>query len=334
MIRKRVQSAHMAAVAGWLLVMLSAPGAIGGAEAQGLEPVSVQLKWHHQTQFAGLYVAERKGFYRREGLVVEHRPWQVGAPSPIEQVVSGAATFGITSQTQFLVDRAKGAPIVAIAAIYQKSPVGFFALKSSGIKRPQEFAGKTIAYAPTHEIHLKAMFRRLGLDLSSLRRVPYGFDLTPFYKGEVAVWAGYIMNQPVDARLAGHEVTIIFPDDYGVHTYDDIVFASEETIRRRPDLVERWLRAALEGWRYAVERPDEATEITLQVDPTRRREKELAMLLASIPLIHTGQAPLGGMSREVWAEAMAILLDQKILPRPVALDEAYTTRFLDRISRR
>lgn len=58
------------------------------------------------------------------------------------------------------------------------------------------------------------------------------------------------------------------------------------------------------------------------------------MLLASIPLIHNGQGPIGGMSREVWVEAMTILLDQKILPRPVALDEAYPTRFLDQISSR
>lgn len=203
--------------AGWPGALL-ALGGTASAEAQGLEPVTVQLKWHHQTQFAGLYVAEQKGFYRKEGLTVEHRPWAVGAPSPVEQVVSGAATFGITSQTQFLVDREKGAPVVAIAAIYQKSPVGFFALKSSRIKRPQHFVGKTIAFAPTHEIHLKAMFRRLGLDFASLRRVPYSFNLTPFYKGEVAVWAGYIMNQPVDVRLAGHEATIIFPDDWGGST--------------------------------------------------------------------------------------------------------------------
>lgn len=322
------------AAAVFLLPLLFILDGTRAAEAQGLEPVSVQLKWHHQTQFAGLYVAERKGLYRKEGLAVEHRPWKVGNPSPIEQVVSGTATFGITSQTQFLVDREKGAPVVAIAAIYQKSPVGFFALKAPGIKRPQDFVGKTIAYAPTHEIHLKAMFKRLGLDLASLRRVPYSFDLTPFYRGEVAVWGGYIMNQPVDARLAGHEVTIIFPDDYGVYTYDDIIFTSEETIRRRPDLVERWLRAALEGWRSAIENPDEATAITLTVDPSRRQEKELAMLLASIPLIHTGQAPLGAMTREVWEEAARTLLDQGILPRPVSLEQAYATRFLDRIYQR
>jgi ABC-type nitrate/sulfonate/bicarbonate transport system substrate-binding protein len=287
-----------------LAATVLAPGAGKAANAPGLESVSVQLKWHHQTQFAGIYVAEQKGLYRAEGLAVEHRPWKVGAPSPVEQVASGAA-------------------------VYQKSPVGFFALKGAGIKRPKDFVGKTIAFAPSHEIHLKAVLKQSGLDLRSLRQAPYGFDLTPFYKGEVAVWAGYVMNQPVDARLAGHEVTVIFPDDYGVHTYDDVIFTSEELIRRNPALVERWLRATLEGWRYAVEHPEEATEITLKVDPTLKRDKQMAMLLASIPLIHTGQWPIGWMTREVWEEAAGILLDQKILRHRPDLGKAYTTRFLE-----
>lgn len=316
----------------FLLLMFLAPGAAEWANAQGLESVTVQLKWHHQTQFAGIYAAEAKGFYRTEKLAVEHRPWKVGTPSPIEQVVSGAATFGITSQAEFLVAREKGTPIVAIAAFYQKSPVGFFALKGSGIKHPKDFPGKSIAFAPTHEIHLKAMLKRLRLDFTALRPVPYSFDLTRFYSGQVQIWAGYVMNQPVDARLAGHEVAIIFPDDYGIHAYDDVVFTSEELIRRTAALVERWLRATLKGWRYAIENPEEATEITLKLDPALKREKQIAMLLASIPLIHTGQHPIGWMTREVWEESAQMLLDQKILSRPVALEKAYTTRFREKAS--
>ncbi|MBI4609045.1 MAG: ABC transporter substrate-binding protein [Candidatus Rokubacteria bacterium] len=316
------------------LLLLVALGAENGTGAQTPETVTVQLKWHHQTQFAGNYVADKKGFYAKEKLVVENRPWKVGAPSPAEQVVSGAATFGITSHTQFLVDRGRGVPVVAIAAIYQKSPVGFFALKRSGIKHPKDFTGKAVAFAPTHEMHLRAVMKRLGLDFASVRRAPYSFDLTPFYKGEVPVWAGYVMNQPVDARLAGHEVTVIFPDDYGVHTYDDIIFTSEDVIRRNPALVERWLRATLRGWRHAIENPEEACEITLKADPTLKRDKQMAMLLASIPLIHTGQYPIGWMTREVWEEAMEIMLEQKILSRSLAVEKAYTTRFLEQAARR
>lgn len=319
---RRVLGGALALAAVWTL-----PGA---ARAQSVEPVVVQLKWHHQAQFAGQYVAAQKGFYRQAGLVVEHRPWAVGQPSPIAQVVSGAAAFGITSHTQFLVERANGAPVVAIAAIYQRSPVAFFTLAGSGITRPGDFSGRTIAYAPTHEIHLHAMLRRLGIDATRLRRVPYSFDLTPFLEGKVAILAGYVTNQPVDVRLAGRDVHVVFPHDYGVRTYDDIVFTSEALLGRSPALVERWLRATLRGWRHALERPDEAVETTLAVDPSRRRDKERAMLLASLPLIHDGRHPIGWMSREVWEEAHRLLRQEKILKGPLELDRAYTTRVLER----
>ncbi|MBI4271749.1 MAG: ABC transporter substrate-binding protein [Candidatus Rokubacteria bacterium] len=314
-----------------LVLVLGLPGARHAPVADEATRVVVQLKWHHQTQFAGHYVADRLGLYAREGLAVEHRPWTTGDPSPVERVVSGGATVGITSQTQFLIDRQRGAPVVAVAAVYQKSPVAFFALKGSGIRRPQDFAGKTIAFAPTHELHLRAMLKRLGIDFASLRRVPYGFDLRPFYRGEVAIMAGYVMNQPVDARLDGHEVTVVLPSDYRVRTYDDIVFTSEETLRRDPALVERWLRATLQGWRRAIEQPEQAVAATLSVDPSRRRDKELAMLLESIPLIRTGEHPIGWMTRAVWDEAARMLVEERLLPQPPDLDQAYTTRILERV---
>jgi len=320
----------------FLLVAIASVLAFGHGEARDprLAGVIVQLKWHHQTQFAGLYVADQTGLYRGERLTVHLRPWKVGAPSPIEEVASARAHFGITSQTQFLVERQKGAPIVAIAAIYQKSPVGFFALKRSGIKRPTDFVGKTIAFAPPHQVHLRAMLKKVGVDAATLRPASYSYDLKPFLTGQVAILGGYVMNQPVDARLAGHEVNVIFPDDYGVHAYDDIMFASEQLILRDPDLVERWLRASLKGWRRAIERPDEAMEMTLKVDPTRRREKELAMLLASIPHIHTGEHPAGWMTREIWNDVTQTMIEQKILAGPVDVERAYTVKFLERVYRR
>ncbi|MBI4392035.1 MAG: ABC transporter substrate-binding protein [candidate division NC10 bacterium] len=316
------------------VALFSALGSACGQEASApaLEPTSVVLKWHHQTQFAGVYVAQFKEFYRKHALAVriDEGSFKV---SPIQGVASGENDFGITSQTQFLIERAKGQPIVAVAAIYQKSPVGFFALDGSGITRPRDFRGKTVAYAPTHEIHFKALLKRAGLDLRQIRTAPYGYDLTPWYTGRVQVWAGYVMNQPVDARLAGHEVKIIFPDDYGIHTYDDILFVSEQLLQQRPSLIERFLRATLQGWRYAIEHPDEATELTLRVEPKLVREKQLAMLRASTPLIHTGQDPIGWMRREIWQEAQGLLLEQRLLPAPVDLGKAYTLQFLQAIYR-
>jgi ABC-type nitrate/sulfonate/bicarbonate transport system substrate-binding protein len=301
--------------------------------ARAGDAVTVQLRAHHQSQFAGLYVADAKGLYRTEGLDVRHREWKLGDRSPVEQVVNGAADFGITSQAQFLIEREKGARIVAIAAIYQRSPVVFLVLKRSNIKHPRDFAGKTIAFSPTHEVALQNVLKRVGLEVKHLKRTPYGFDLAPFYKGETAIWAGHAMHQPVDARLGGHEITVISPDDYGARGYDDILFVSEELVRRKPAVVERWVRAALRGWRYAIDHVDEAITITCALSDTLKRDKQAGMLLASIPLIQSGEHPVGWMTRDVWQEAGQLLYEHKRLSRVPSLDGLFTTTFVERASR-
>ncbi len=169
---------------------------------------------------------------------------------------------------------------------------------------------------------------------AAVKTVYYDFDGGELRLVHGGARGGENRKRSLPARLAGHEVNVILPDDYGVHTYDDVIFTSEELIRRNPALVERWLRATLAGWRYAVEHPEEAVEITLKVDPTLKRDKQMAMLLASIPLIHTGQWPIGWMTREVWEEAAGILLDQKILRHRPELGKAYTTRFLEKATGR
>lgn len=315
------------------LALLGSSGPPVSAAQQGQESTSIRLKWHHQTQFAGVYIAHQKGFYQEAGVQVRiHGVQEAGElkVSPIQRVLAGEQDFGITSQSQFLAERSKGTPVVAIAAIYQRSPVGFFTLKRSGISRPQQFVGKTVTFAPTHEIHLRAMLRNLRIDFSDLKVVPYSYDLTPWYTGKVDVWAGYIMNQPVDARLAGHEVNIIFPDDYGVHMYDDILFTTKKTIVESPRLVQGFLTATLRGWRYAIENPEEAAEVTVAMYPRLKREKQLAMLLASIPLIHTGEHQIGWMEREAWEKIQRLFHDYKILSQPVDLNQAITVEFLNR----
>ncbi|MBI3076331.1 MAG: ABC transporter substrate-binding protein [Deltaproteobacteria bacterium] len=154
-----------------------------------------------------------------------------------------------------------------------------------------QFGGKTISFSPTHELHLRAMLKQVGVGFRSLRVRPYGYDLQPWYRGEVQIWAGYVMNQPVDAHLAGHEVTIIFPDDYGVHLYDDLVVVAEGTLRRQPELIRRVLRA-------------------------------------SAPLIHAGEAPIGWMRREVMEQAQALLREQALLARVLPVEATFTTQYL------
>ena len=82
---------------------------------QGIEQITLQLKWKHQFQFAGYYAALEKGFYHAVGLdvtILEHN----GYRSPAQVILDGAADYAITD-VGVLLRRAQGEPLVALAAM-------------------------------------------------------------------------------------------------------------------------------------------------------------------------------------------------------------------------
>ena len=317
-----------------LMLLISAlviPGCTS-REKKELQEIIVKLKYFHQAQFAGNYVANEKGFYADEGLKVNLAPFSLEEPS-IKAVTGGKAVFGITGANEVIMARARGLPIKTFAVIYKTSPICAYALKRSGIVRPQDFIGKTVGLekAPDIEMMYAAMITRLGIDRSQIKEVTIGWDATELLDGTVDVSTGYVVNEPHQAIKAGHEVNIILMADYGVNMYGDVLFATEVTLGNKPELVERFLRATLRGWQYAIENQEEAVDITLKYATDRTRSHESYMLQRSIPLIHTGESPIGWMEKARWEQVQDILLQQKILDKKIDVDEAFTTRFLEKI---
>src|SRR5712691_8740899 len=92
----------------------------GTVLAPAAEAVTVRLKWLHQAQFAGFYVAKDKGYYAAAGLDVSIQPGGSDFPA-IQMVAGGSEQFGVTGADQILIARSKGVPVVAIAVIYREN---------------------------------------------------------------------------------------------------------------------------------------------------------------------------------------------------------------------
>ncbi len=297
-----------------------------------LQEITVKLKYFHQTQFAGNYVANEKGFYADEGLKVNLVPFSLEEPT-IDAVLNAKAIFGITGAIDMLVARAQGLPIKSFAVIYKVSPICAYSLKESGIMRPQHFIGKTIGLekATDIEVAYSVMMARLGIDRSRVKEVTIGFDATDLLAGTVDVATGYIVNEPQQVIEAGQEVNTILMAEYGSNMYADVLFTTEDTINNNSDLVEGFLRATLKGWQYAIENEEEAVDITLKYATGRTKSHESFMLRGSIPLIHTGDSPIGWMEKTKWEKVQNILFEQKILVKKMDIDKVYTMQFLERI---
>jgi NitT/TauT family transport system substrate-binding protein len=299
------------------------------------DEVTLQLKWVHQAQFAGFYVAQEKGYYAKENIKANFL--EGGQDIDIAQrVVSGQADFGVLTPEFIFMRRNQGEPLTAIAAIYRRSAVVFVAMADSGIVRPSDFIGKTVATGDpggTKDLELQfyAMMKKLGLAASKVKIVPYDPVYTAFYNGEVEVTSCYSTGGLIKMRQKGLKLNLIWPSDYGIHFYSDTLVTTDRLISEKPDLVTRFLRASLRGWKDAVEDYQHAVNVTLKYTEIKDPEIQTKMMEAMLPLVHTGEGQVGWMKADLWQGMYQILLEQKLLTRSFDVNQAYTLRFLKEI---
>lgn len=187
-----------------------------------LDKVTLQLKWVHQFQFAGYYMALEKGFYRDAGLDVQLRPngYQGSFVSPVDAVLTGDANYGI-SNSGLIRDYAEGKPIVALAAILQHSAVTWLVLERPDIRNLHDLVGKRLmtVFPLSESIELLAPFESEGIRQEQLNLVPTGFDLRPLIKGEIDAYDAYVTNEPFQLEQLGIRYQLIDPRTYGIDFY-------------------------------------------------------------------------------------------------------------------
>jgi diguanylate cyclase (GGDEF)-like protein/PAS domain S-box-containing protein len=220
------------------------------------ETIDLQLRWHHQFQFAGYYAAVQQGYYKNAGLdVVIHE----GAPDKISvnEVLQGHAQYGIAN-SELLLARLKGDPLVVLAAIYQHSPSVLLARKDANILSPSDLIGKKVMMLGSYiDADFVAMFHNERIDMAKINIIPSSFDIQDLATGKVDAFNSYISNEPFFLKQQGVEFITLNPRNYGADFYSDMLFTSEEELAQHPKRVKAFLNASLQGWQYAMAHPQE-----------------------------------------------------------------------------
>ncbi len=225
-------------------------------ESRELEPIRFQLRWHHQFQFAGYYAAKEKGFYEEAGFDVELVPGSADK-QPVREVLSGRAQYAV-GNSEILLSRLNGEPLVALATVFQYSPSILLTLKKSGIEKPADLIGhRVMGVKDRSDADFFAMFAREKIALGSMDLMSSSYNVEDLIDGKTDAFNAYLTNEPFYLEEKGVAYNIINPRDYGVDFYSDILFTSEDEARFHPDRVERFRRATLEGWKYALANPEE-----------------------------------------------------------------------------
>ena len=305
--------------------------------AQAQERASLRLKWLAQTQFAGFYVALAKGYYKAEGIDLTINP---GGPNLLTEnlVASGADTFGLSGGTDsVMAARDKGLPIVCVGIAHQITPFVFVSKKDGPVKTLADFKGRTVTtwFTGANDV-LYAMLAANHIPQSAMTIQPQQVSVSPFVDGQVDVVTATIYNEydTLKARMGEAALRTFVPEDFGVTFPRDTVIVSETTAKDKPKLVESFLRASIKGWQDAIKNPKEAVDIVMAAAPTLERKHQEAMLEGVIGLMEAGSAKTNGL---FWIDPVAVkkaedlLVDNKVISKPVDLAAAFDDRFLKAI---
>lgn len=272
-----------------------------GNTAAASDNLKVQLRWKHQFQFAGYYIAREKGFYQEKGLDVELIEGGPHALSPIEDLLSGKVDFAITG-SGVAIDRMEGKPVVAVAAIMQTSPIVWITLKSSHIRGPLDLADRKLLIMPPPEsAELLTMLAKEGIRTEKLTIVPTTYRVEDLIDGHADAYDGYISNEPYLLKQRGVEYNIINPRDYGVNFYSDVLITTEQMADDNHEQVEAFRDATLQGWEYALNNIEETVQLIQQKYASEKTLDHLRYEAATIKkLVMPELVQLGHMNPGRW----------------------------------
>ncbi|WP_367274875.1 ABC transporter substrate-binding protein [uncultured Maritimibacter sp.] len=272
-------------------------GTITGA-AFAADEVTLQLKWVTQAQFAGYYVALEKGFYEAEDLDVTILP---GGPdmAPVQALLGGTADVATDWMPSALAAREQGAPVVNIAQPFKSSGMMLTCLKETGIESPEDLRGKTLGvWFFGNEYPFLSWMSTLGIPTEGgedgIEVVKQGFNVDPLLQKQAACVSTMTYNeywQIIDAGISEDDLITFKYEDQGVATLEDGIYVLEENLADEAfkDKMVRFVRASMEGWKYAEANPEEAAMIVLDYDETgAQTEKHQVRMMSEIAKLTAG----------------------------------------------
>jgi len=252
------------------------------SSANAMQKVSIELKWKHQFQFAGYYIAKEKGFYEEAGLDVEIREFKDGT-NVIEDVLNSKSTFGV-SYPNIILEKSAEKEIVLLYALYQSSPHVLVSLKSSHIETIKDFKNKKIMInkSAIQTASIISMLISRGVNLESLKVVTPSYDINSLIDSEVDITTAYRSNELYQLDKKHIPYNIWDPKDYGFDLYDDILFTSQKELKEHPKEVEAFREASLRGFEYAFSHIDETVKLILKKYNSLHKTKDALIYEAKI----------------------------------------------------
>ena len=322
-----------------ILALGLAAAAAGAPEAQQAQKVVFALNWFAVGDHAAYWVALEKGYYKSRGLDVELQNSK-GSGDSLAKVDTNRADVGLADAAVVIPRIAQGARVKIVGAVFDHTPLNFWMWTSSGITRPKDLEGKTLAAPPGDaQRQLFPAFAKLhGIDTAKVKwlSIEPAAKFVSLSEKRADVVADYVTGLPFYEKAIGKENLASMPwHKHGFDIYSMAIVASEKTLAERPKVLREFVAASYLGWRDVMESPKAALEIFKKRVP----EIDLALiepnLMLGLELMKTERYARHGIG---WVDRAKMCATVELLntympdlPRKVGCDEVFTNEFLTKI---
>ncbi len=305
-------------------------------------PASAQTKvtfgtdWLPEGEHGGFYQAQATGLYKKHGLDVTIRQ---GGPNLniVQNVVGGVVDFQLTQEPFFLFSNVKESiPVEAIGAFFQKSSRVLISHPNQGNDTLEQLKGKPILISASARngfwLWLKAKY---GYTDDQIR--PYNFNSAPFLADKKSAQQGLLTSEPFTIELEGKfKPHVILIADHGYLDYNNLVIAQSKLVREKPQVVQAFLEASIEGWySYLYGDPKPANDLILK----ENKEMTQALLDSCIALtkqygiVDSGDAAtlgVGAMTEAKWKGIFDGAVAAGLYPASLDWKKGFTTAFVNK----
>ena len=295
-----------------------------------LEDISIMLDWYPNAAHSAIYVAKEKGYFEDEGLNVKIE-MPADTNDPLKLAATGKVDLAISYQSQALVSRAEGIPVVSIAAYVRHSLDAIMYKEESGIQSPKDLEGKNVGYpsASVSEAVVASMVKHDGGDMSKVKMTDVGWDLMASLATDHvdALVGAYINHEQVLLEKEGYKIDVLHLPDFGVpDNYELIIVTGEKTLEKKRNAFEKFWRAMTKGHESVKEDPDAGLQVLLDHENDSfplDKDVEKESLQVLLPLMDDEGVPFGYQDEAAWQDVADWLYDSGIIKEKIDPKEAF-----------
>jgi NitT/TauT family transport system substrate-binding protein len=299
--------------------------------ASAQDKVSIVTTWFAEAEHGGIYQAAAAGIYKKYGLDVTIR---MGGPqsSGMQLLLAGQADFIVNYDFAVLQGVEKGFPLVTVAAPFQFDIQGIMTRDDvpnlAALKKD-----KTILVAATGMRYWWPWAKK-RYGYSDEQMSPYTFSLEQFFKDPNVVQQAFPSSEPYQARQKGLKTRFFLLSADGYPPYTQTLVTTQAMVTSKPELVERFVRATLEGWKSYLESPGPGNAL-IKKDNTLMTDGQLAYgveKLKEMRVLTGGDAAtqgIGTMTHERWKKTRDFMVEWGLLKPGTDWHKAYTLQFVN-----